>query len=431
MFKGKMLMIDNGSTSDFLALDSADVSERFSEMEEIPTKGFNVLVRAKRLGQWWMLKGLKPEHREDLTYQELLSKEYDILTRVQHPNVIAVEGIENVDGYGRCIVMEWVDGETLAAWLKRPHSNQEKRKVLKQLLDAVEYVHRCQVVHRDLKPSNVMITRNGQHVKLIDFGLADTDNYAVFKQPAGTVGYISPEQMSSSTPDNRNDIYSLGSIISSMHMGGGWTYRRIVHRCQKKIEKRYTDVTSLRRDFYRVRRFHRFACILSLVCVLLLGVGFAYHEWGGPRQTYDVVTDFKMGFLRFQSWGGGFVTVQGIEDVDSCVEIPRTVTNEGVTYLVSEVTFRAFKNYKGLHRVVFPNEELHFMANAFKGCNHLHELYFRSKEPPIFGSKQWTATIEEVFEDYHFRQVTLYVPKGSTAAYRASAWGRFKNIKEF
>ncbi len=422
-------MMDNGSTSDFVALDSVDISEHFSEMEEIPTKGFNVLVRAKRLGQWWMLKGLKSEYRQNLAYQELLSKEYDILARVQHPDIIAVESIEDVDGYGRCIVMEWVDGETLAEWLERPHRSRDKRKLMGQLLDAVEYVHRCQVVHRDLKPSNIMVTRNGQHVKLIDFGLADTDNYAVFKQPAGTAGYISPEQLSDSTPDSRNDIYSLGSIILAMHLG--WPYRLVAHKCQRKIGKRYADVASLRKGLSWVRRYQHIVCILSLVCVLLLGASFTYRQWAGPRQSFDVVTDFKLGYLRYQSWGGGLVTVQSVKDVDSCIEIPRTVTNEGVSYLVSEITFHAFENYRELQKVAFPNGKLHFMATSFKGCRHLHELYFRSKVPPVFGNEQWPTTIDDVFEKYHFRSVTLYVPRGSSAAYRVSAWGKFKNIKEF
>lgn len=422
-------MIDNGSTSDFVALGPVDISGHFSEMEEIPTQGFNVLVRAKRLGQWWMLKGLKSEYRQNLAYQELLSKEYNILTRVQHSDVVAVEGMEEVDGYGKCIVMEWVDGETLAEWLERPHNSLEKRKLVGQLLDVVEYIHRCQVVHRDLKPSNIMVTRNGQHVKLIDFGLADTDNYAVFKQPAGTTGYISPEQLSDSTPDSRNDLYSIGSIILAMHMG--WAYRRVAHKCQRKIGKRYADVASLRRDFLGVRRRSHVVWVLSLLCVLLMGAGFSYHKWGGPHQGFDIVADFKLGYLRYQSWGGGLVTVQSVKDVDSCVEIPRAVTNEGVTYLVAEVTFHAFENYRVLQRVVLPNGKLHVMATSFKGCRHLRALYFRSKIPPKIGNDIWPATINDVFEKYHFHLVTLYVPKGSAAAYRASAWGKFKNIKEF
>lgn len=423
-------MADNSSSSNFITISPPiGISENFTEMEELSTKGFNVLVRAKRFGQWWMLKGLKPEYRQDFAHQELLNKEYEILTRIQHPNVVAIEGIEEVDGYGKCIVMEWVDGETLAEWLRQPHSISEKRKLIGQLLDAVEYVHRCQVVHRDLKPGNIMVTRNGQHVKLIDFGLADTDNYAVFKQPAGTDGYISPEQWSDSTPDSRNDIYSIGSILLAMDMG--WTYRHVAHRCQKKIDIRYADIESVREALLANRHRQKFICILSLTCILLLGFSIVYHKWGKPRQIYDVVADFKIGYLQYQSWGGGLVTVKSSNDVDSCIEIPNTVAYEGIRYAVNEITFKAFQNHRQLCRIVFPNEQLHFMSGAFKGCNHLHEIYFRSAMPPLIGNKIWNIDIEQVFDASHFDHVVLYVPKGSAETYRQSEWKRFKNIREY
>lgn len=58
-----------------------------------------------------------------------------------------------------------------------------------------------------------MITHNGNHVKLIDFGLSDTDDFTILKQPAGTPGYISPEQIVSQQADIRNDIFSIGCIL--------------------------------------------------------------------------------------------------------------------------------------------------------------------------------------------------------------------------
>lgn len=88
-----------------------------------------------------------------------------------------------VKGYEECIIVEWIDGLTLGQWLKSQHWRIDKRRIFEQLLDAVEFVNDEQVVHRDLKFENVMITRNGENVKLIDFGLADTDCYIVFKQP--------------------------------------------------------------------------------------------------------------------------------------------------------------------------------------------------------------------------------------------------------
>ncbi len=422
-------MIDNSSVSDFLPLDSMGVSLHFTDMQEIPTLGFNMLVRAKRQGQWWMLKGLKPEHRQDIVYQQLLHKEYDILSRMNHGDVVAVEGMEVVDGYGLCIVMEWIDGETLKEWLSRPHDKCEKDKVINQLLDVLEYVHHDQIVHRDLKPENIMATHNGQHVKLIDFGLADTDNYAVLKQPAGTERYMAPEQLEGCPPDVRNDIYSLGVILDGMKLD--WIGKRVASKCQKEIDKRYEDVGAVRKAFASYRHRYKLTCWMV---VLLLGfsvAGIVYRQYLEPKQTYEVVADFKVGYLRYQSWGGGLVTVQSTSDADSCVEIPRTVSFQGISYLVNEVAAKAFYDHRHLQRVVFPNAELHLMKDAFVGCPHLHSLYFRSNVPPRIGNKLWKTDISQIFESQHFAHVVLYVPKGSASAYKKSEWGAFRYVKEY
>lgn len=422
-------MTTDTTASYFIPLEENGVSPHFTDMSEIPSKGFNVLVRAKRDGQWWVLKGLKPQFREDVLYQELLHKEYDLLSRLRHGDVVGVEGLEHVEGYGECIVMEWIDGENLDQWLKSPHDKAEKLRVFGELLDATEYVHREQIVHRDLKPGNVMVTRNGQHVKLIDFGLADADNYAVLKQPAGTDGYTAPEQLAGCAPDVRNDIYSLGVILGKMQLG--WSARRVAARCRKEMDERFADVAALRDALRSTRRHFRLACWAIVAFLFSLLGFFSYQKLYEPQQTYDIVADFKVGYLRYQSWGGGFVTVQGTDDVDSCVEIPATVVCQGISYEVSEITIEAFKNHRNLKRVVFPHAELHFMSGAFMGCTHLKELYFRSKTPPLIGNKIWKTSMEQVFDADAFDRLVLYVPKGCLSAYRQSPWGIFKNIREY
>ncbi len=200
--------------------------------------GFNVIVKAKRAGRWWVLKGLKEEFRGSENHRQLLRKEYEILSRMQHPGVVMAVGMEEVEGWGLCIVMEWVDGVTLKEWLRGDGEGNPVRdlaellRVAFQIMDALEYVHSQQVAHRDLKPSNIMVTRNGANIKLIDFGLSDTDDYAVYKQPAGTVGYMSPEQERSRICDIRNDIYSLGCVLEDMNLG--WRYAGIIRRCKAK-----------------------------------------------------------------------------------------------------------------------------------------------------------------------------------------------------
>ena len=422
-------MINKSPTSDFLPIDSNDISTDFKEITEIPTDVFNILLRAKKNGQCWILKGLKSKYRNNFIYQELLQKECNILSSLHYPAIVTVEGLEEVEGYGKCIVMEYIDGLTLGEWLNIPHSKKEKRQILEQLLKAVEYIHKKQVVHRDLKPENIMVTRNGQNIKLIDFGLADADSYAIFKQPAGTKGFISPEQESSRKADSRNDIYSIGSIISLMGMG--WKYRKIIENCHKSINSRYADIKALKDAIALTRKWFRAVCLITVAFLLFGGISIAYYKWSGPRQVYDIVADFKVGNLRCTSWGGGLVSIKSAYDKDSCVEIPSTVTYEGMTYKIDEITFDAFRNYHKLRSAAFPVNKLHIMKGAFKGCKQLHRLYFRSTTPYLIGNQLWPTNITQVFDPFHFKHTVIYVPKGSLQTYRQSAWQKFDNIKEY
>lgn len=81
----------------------------------------------------------------------------------------------------------------------------------------MEYMHAKQIVHRDIKPSNIMLTHRGGDVKLIDFGLSDSETFCVLKIPAGTRGYIAPEQLQPNAVSSPStDIYSFGKVLEYM-----------------------------------------------------------------------------------------------------------------------------------------------------------------------------------------------------------------------
>ena len=118
-----------------------------------------------------------------------------------------------------------------------------------------------------------MITHNGNHVKLIDFGLSDTDDFAILKQPAGTPGYISPEQIVSQQADIRNDIFSIGCILEKILPSKPYT--AIIKRCKAPIAQRYANVDELKADFMARRNRHlsgiKRIAIAALACIILLG----------------------------------------------------------------------------------------------------------------------------------------------------------------
>ena len=241
---------DTSSASGYLTGGFEGVSNRFTQLTTVATRNHNTLTKGKRYGRWYLLKSLNADVAGQSVYQEMLTKEFELTMRAQHPGVVQAIGMEDVPTLGRCIVMEWIEGQHLSQWLDGGTTRDERLRVVNQLLDTIAYLHALGIAHRDLKPSNIMITHNGKQVKVIDFGLADTDTHAVLKQPAGTWQYMAPEQASNNVPDVRNDIYSLGMIIQKMDMGG--VYDRACKRCLRPINERYQSVADLQNDLQRM-----------------------------------------------------------------------------------------------------------------------------------------------------------------------------------
>ena len=265
----------DSSASGYLSDSFEGISQTFTDVEILATSEVNVVAKAKRYGRWWLLKGLRKEVAGEAGYQQRLRKEFEILMQLQHPGVVMAVGLEDVEVLGLCIVMEYVDGVTLKEWLTQKPTRQMKLRVMQEITDAVSYLHTKGIVHRDLKPANIIVTGNGSHVKLIDFGLADTDSHTILKQPAGTPTYMSPEQMQTALADGRNDIYSLGIIMQQMELG--WRYHYIIKRCLRPIEHRYQQMGDLQQAIRstnsRIRNVAVWlGALLIMAMILLIGL---------------------------------------------------------------------------------------------------------------------------------------------------------------
>ncbi|MDE6288954.1 MAG: protein kinase, partial [Muribaculaceae bacterium] len=176
--------------------ENSYVDSEMRDIEVLRVTKTNVIARGRRYGRQWFIKGLREELRDSATMRKQLLKEFEIHSRLRHPAVVQAVGLENIDGLGLCIIQEWVEGVTLREALRNGKINSsEKRRIMRDIVAAVAYLHSRGIVHRDLKPSNVMIRDIGREIVLIDFGLADTADYVEIKAPAGTPGFISPEQL--------------------------------------------------------------------------------------------------------------------------------------------------------------------------------------------------------------------------------------------
>lgn len=377
--------VEDISTSNFMFDDTPTPSDaHFTDIQPMPSAGFCQLAKALRGGKWWMLKGVKAEYSHTPVYQEALRKEYDILSFLQHPGIVAVSGMEEVDGMGMCIVMEHVSGQTLRQAISaKSISCRDRLRIAHELMDALEYIHKKQVVHRDLKPSNIMLTSDGAYVKIIDFGLSDSDAFTFLKQPSGTESYMSPEQKTASVPDARNDIYSLGCVFECL--GLGRRFRRVIARCKKPISERYQSVEMLRRDFDTAAKLPSLFAF-SVAAVILAAVVLAGIHYHWMDSIYSVAKNIHLTNYSFCE-GGIYYNI--LSDKEVAVEvthsgefgqykgditIPAYVEHNGVTYTVVRIGDDAFRYCDGVEAVVIPQTVTSLGNNVFLNCDGLATL---------------------------------------------------------
>ena len=207
-------------------------------------RGWSELWLIDKDGRFRALKALKPSFRGQARYESLLRKEYEISYSLSHTAIREVYDFRNIQGLGNCIEMEWVDGVTLAEFLSSGRPDRTiARKIALQLCDALSYLHSKQIIHRDLKPSNILITHNGNYLKLIDFGLSDASSWSILKGPAGTASFAAPELLAGGVIDNRADIWSLGKVLALL-----LPYeKRIINRCSRENPtERFQDVSEVK-----------------------------------------------------------------------------------------------------------------------------------------------------------------------------------------
>ncbi len=166
-------MVNSPSSSGFIV--PADFSSEWRDISLLQTRSRTQIYTASRYGRRFVLKALTPDTASLTDYRLQQEQEFQLGIQLVHPNIAATYSLEEIDGVGRCIVQEWIDGLTLGEWLRAKPTKAARKRVFSQLLDALEYIHSLQLVHHDLKPDNILITRNGANVKLIDFGLSATD----------------------------------------------------------------------------------------------------------------------------------------------------------------------------------------------------------------------------------------------------------------
>ena len=234
-----LLLEANDSSSDFLDtpvvklgsvpdnLVGLTIAGRYLVESELGHGGMSQVYLARDAnlqGQPVVVKVLSQALVQNLYARQRFQKEIAALLRMDHPGVVRVLDANTLADGKPYIVMQYVDGEMLRSQIPTEGMNLKRAaSILRQVGAALDHVHEQGVFHRDLKPENIMLKRGTDSAVLIDFGIAKVIDSAVATSTvnggAGTLVYMSPEQLRGQEIAAASDIYSLAVIAYEMVTG--------------------------------------------------------------------------------------------------------------------------------------------------------------------------------------------------------------------
>jgi len=243
--------------------EEGNIRDKYIIGEELGRGGFSIVYKAvrKATDEKVAVKIVqKTLIREDI---KLLKREIEIMKAVDHPNILKLieiyEDAENV-----YIVMELVDGNELFDRIvdRGYYSEKSTIHIVKQILEAIKYLHEHHIAHRDLKPENLLCSGEGSNeiVKIADFGLSKIfagANGEPLQTSCGTPGYVAPEVLTSDSYDEAVDMWGVG-IITYILLAGyppfyadddTQLFEKIMHVEYDFDDECWDDVSDLAKNF--------------------------------------------------------------------------------------------------------------------------------------------------------------------------------------
>jgi tRNA A-37 threonylcarbamoyl transferase component Bud32 len=243
------------------------LDNRYEVVEFVGQGGMSLVYKAsqKQLDRAVAIKLLKPEYLSDAANVQRFRREAMAASALQHPNINAVYAVGVTKTGQPYLVLEFLDGRSLAAVLAtdKPLEMQRALRIFTQTLDGLAQAHTRGVIHRDLKPSNIVVTVDAdghELVKVVDFGTAKLSAQLSTKQQQltqvgevlGTLQYMSPEQKRGQSVDARSDVYSVAYMLYEAVENEGTVpdqLRAIVEKgLAEDVGERYQTAVEMRND---------------------------------------------------------------------------------------------------------------------------------------------------------------------------------------
>lgn len=215
-----------------MPIEAGQTLGRYRIEEKIGAGGMGVVYRAydEKLERDLAIKVLAPGALDDDAARKRFRNEARVLSRLNHPAIQTIHDFDSIDGHD-LLVSEFVRGVSLDTRVATgPLPEKDVVRIGVQLTQGLAAAHAAGVLHRDLKPANLRVTPEGL-LKILDFGLATLTRQAVLSMSttmtmadapaglAGTLPYMSPEQLLDHQADERSDLYSAGCVLYELSTG--------------------------------------------------------------------------------------------------------------------------------------------------------------------------------------------------------------------
>ncbi|XP_054465585.1 calcium/calmodulin-dependent protein kinase IGb [Anoplopoma fimbria] len=237
-----------------------NIQEVFDLMEELGSGAFSevYMVKEKKTGKLFAMKCVKKKQKRDLN----LENEIAVLRRIKHDNVVGMEDLYESQTHFYLIMELVAGGELFDRILDRGvYSEKDASSVIKQVLEAVSYLHDSGIVHRDLKPENILYYSQEENSKIMisDFGLSKMVDNDIMSTACGTPGYVAPEVLAQKPYSKAVDCWSIGVITYILLCGYPPFYEESESRLFSKIMKAqyefdspfWDEISESAKDFIR------------------------------------------------------------------------------------------------------------------------------------------------------------------------------------
>uniref|UniRef100_A0A8C1VI91 Calcium/calmodulin-dependent protein kinase IGb n=1 Tax=Cyprinus carpio TaxID=7962 RepID=A0A8C1VI91_CYPCA len=237
-----------------------NIQDVFEFMEVLGSGAFSevFMVKERKTGKLFALKCVKKKNKRDVN----LENEIAVLRRIKHDNVVCLEDFyESRTHY--YLVMQLVSGGELFDRIldRGMYSEADASLVIRQVLEAVSYLHKNGIVHRDLKPENLLYYSPDENSKIMisDFGLSKMEEKGIMSTACGTPGYVAPEVLAQKPYSKAVDCWSIGVITYILLCGYPPFYEETETRLFSKIMKAqyefdspfWDDISESAKDFIR------------------------------------------------------------------------------------------------------------------------------------------------------------------------------------